>query len=176
LDVPVGPPVFSDVAGSTHERSIYAVASRRIAAGYADGTYRPGQPVTRGQMATFLSRALDLPPGPPVFTDVRGTTHDLAIYSVANEQIAGGYADGTYRPGQPVTRGQMATFLARALDVPVGSPAFSDVAGSTHARSIYAIAGRGIAGGYPDGTYRPGQPVTRGQMATFLARALGLDH
>src|SRR3546814_19463501 len=65
----------------------------------------------------------------------------------------------------------MATFIARALELaPVSEGGFSDVAGTTHAENINAVAAAGIAGGYSDGTYRPGTEVNRGQMATFIVR------
>ncbi|MFH0917282.1 MAG: S-layer homology domain-containing protein [bacterium] len=48
---------------------------------------------------------------------------------------------------------------------------FSDISGNTHEQSIIDMANRGITVGYPDGTFRPDQPVTRGQMMTFLDRA-----
>jgi uncharacterized protein YkwD len=171
-----------DVVGTAHERAIAAILARGIAGGYADGTYRPGEPVTRGQMATFLARALDLtrptdPQGTDP-TDIAGTAHELAIRAVVGADIAGGFSDGTFRPGGPVSRGQMATFLARALELdldvePIHLP--SDVAGTTHDRAIRAVIANGIAGGHADGTYRPANPVTRGQMATFLIRALALE-
>ncbi len=110
-------PVFSDIIGSTHAAAILAVIDAGIANGYPDGTYRPDHPVTRGQMATFLSNALDLEPSAPAFHDAIGTTHAPAIGAITAEGIAGGYLDGTYRPDHPVTRGQMATFLSNALDL-----------------------------------------------------------
>ena len=251
--VPDGP-VFSDIAGTTHEAAIVAVADAQIAGGFADDTFRPGEPVTRGQMGTFLTRALDLPPfspdddgelscvdinsadtdlleqivhigadraqaivdgrpwvtvddldqltgiGPARLDDIRqeglaqtscpdgndagglpvsdvaGTTHADSILAVIQAEIAGGFPDGTYRPGEPVTRGQMATFLTRALDLPTGAESFPDTVGTTHEDAIAAVLEAGITGGFADGTYRPGEPVTRGQMATFLARSLELDH
>jgi hypothetical protein len=121
---------------------------------------------------TSLSSATPTPGG--TFSDVAGSTHRAGIDAVAEAGIAGGYADGTFRPDLPVTRGQMATFLTRALDLPAGASSFPDVAGSTHRAGIDAVAEAGIAGGYADGTFRPDLPVTRGQMATFLARALDL--
>src|SRR3546814_9215078 len=65
----------------------------------------------------------------------------------------------------------MATFIARALELaPVSEGGFSDGAGTTHAENINAVAAAGSAGGYSDGTYRPGTEVNRGQMATFIVR------
>ena len=174
-------PPFSDIAGTTHEHAIIAIAEEAITTGFEDGTFRPGDTVTRGQMATFLTRALDLAPWEEPesddalpFPDIAGTTHEESILVVAQAGIAHGFEDGTFRPGDAVTRGQMATFLTRALDLPEGSATFPDTGGTTHEESIAAVAEADIAVGFPDGTYRPEQAVTRGQMATFLARALNL--
>lgn len=164
---------FSDIAGNTHEAAIEAVAAAGIAGGFPDGSFRPASLVTRGQMATFLQRALNLPAAPPApFADTAGSAHAAAIDAVFAAGIAGGFEDGTYRPNDPVSRGQMATFLTRALQLPITlSSPFTDVEGNGHAASIGAVAGAGIASGFPDGTYRPTVAVTRGQMATFLFRA-----
>lgn len=170
------PTGFPDViAGTPHADSIARVAAARIAGGYTDGRFGPSDPVTRGQMATFLSRAMDLrDPGGQPFPDVPDDhPHAAGIRAVAAAEVAGGYRDRTYRPGERVTRGQMGTFLARALGL--GDPGvryFLDVlAADVHSPTIQAVAGQGVAGGYTDGTYRPGGPVTRAQMATFLDRA-----
>ena len=176
----VGPsvtPPFSDVGGDPHAEAIGLVAGFGIVTGYPDGTYRPGQVVTRGQMASFLARALDLDPfvGAPLFSDISGDVHEPAIGAVAQVGIALGYSDGTFRPGQAITREQMATFLTRALDLPIDvpPPPFPDATGP-HADGIAAIYDAGITQGMPDGTFGASLPVTRGQMATFLARGLGL--
>ena len=65
--------------------------------------------------------------------------------------------------------------LARGFDLPPASSAgFRDTAGDPHERAIDSVAAAGITTGYGDGTYRPREAVPRGQMATFLARALGI--
>ena len=161
-------PRFSDIGGDTHAASIEAFAAQGIGMGYADGTFRPTLPVTRGQMASFLSRSLGLPEGPTgAFSDVGGHTHERAIGAIAAAGVTAGYSDGSFRPDELVTRAQMATFLVAAFDLPAGSTSFPDV-GGVHAGSVAAIARAGITAGYPDGTFRPAQPVTRGQMATFI--------
>jgi hypothetical protein len=163
-------PPFVDATG-VHAVAIATVAEAGIAAGYADGTFRPNATVTRAQMASFLNRALDLTPTRNHgFRDVSGP-HAEAIAAVAAAGIATGYGDGTYRPNEPVTRAQMATFLTRAYRLPAASRhGFSDVSGP-HEGSIAAVAAAGVASGYDDGTYRPARAVTRAQMATFLVSA-----
>ena len=178
-DGPDDPP-FSDIAGTTHQAAITAIVDAGITGGFSDGTYRPGANVTRGQMATFLTRALELQPwsgraDEVPFSDIAGTTHRESILSIVEAEITGGFSDGTYRPGADVSRGQMATFLTRGFDLPASDRQwFSDTPGTTHEQSIGAVAAAEITGGFSDGTYRPGANVTRGQMATFLARALDL--
>ena len=159
---------------ATHADAIEWIVEMEISTGYQDGSYRPALAVTRGQMATFLTRALDLPDGEVSFSDVSDThTHAASIAALAEAGISVGYDDGTFRPEASVTRGHMATFLTRALELPDGEATFSDVGPDhEHATGIRAIATAEIAEGYDDGTYRPGEPVTRGQMATFLWRAL----
>jgi hypothetical protein len=115
---PGGSVTFPDVpADSTHGAAIAAVATAGWTTGRGDGTFDPDGVVTRGQMATFLSRAFSLAPsdGAP-FSDTAESVHGDAIKRVAAAGITTGYADGTFRPDAPVTRGQMATFLMRALD------------------------------------------------------------
>lgn len=106
------------------------------------------------------------------FTDVAGTTHADAIAWVAEQGIAAGRPDDTFGPNDDVTRGQMATFLMRALDLPEGGSSFPDAVGTTHEAGISAVAEAGITTGRTDGTFGPNDDVTRGQMAAFLQRAL----
>ncbi len=111
------------------------------------------------------------------FPDVAGNVHEEAICEIAAEDITKGYVDGRYGPDDPVTRGQMATFLVRAFSLQPhhDSVKFPDVpSANVHSSNIYAVIAAGIARGYVDGRFGPDDPVTRGQMATFLARALNL--
>ena len=115
----------------------------------------------------------DHPSADEVFSDVAGSTHLEAIGWTFEQGITVGFDDGTFRPGVPLTRGQMASFLDRALDLPdAGSGGFSDTAATTHEAAIDRLVGAGITVGFDDGTFGPQQTATRGQMASFLHRAL----
>lgn len=120
LDLPPAQPDFPDVPeDSPHRTTIGAVELAGITGGFADGTFRPAAAITRGQMATFLTRALDLPDGSARFPDVDpDDVHAPAIAAVASAGIAAGFPDGDYRPNSTVKRDQMATFLARGLELP----------------------------------------------------------
>ena len=173
--------VTSDMQFYPYIEAIYAEG---ITTGYSDGTYRPNDHVNRGQMAAFLTRALKLPeagdPDNPNFTDVSPAMQFYGyIEAIYAEGITTGYGDGTYRPDAPVNREQMAAFIARALALAEAgdpdNPSFTDVSpGMQFFPYIEAIYSGGITTGYGDGTYRPRDTVTRGQMAAFLSRALGL--
>jgi hypothetical protein len=110
------------------------------------------------------------------FGDIVGNTHEPNIERIVLDGLTGGIGNGLYGPAAGVSRGQLATFVARALGLePAPAGPFTDIAGSPHEGSINAVAAAGIVQGFSDGTYRPSAPVTREQMATFLARALGLQ-
>jgi hypothetical protein len=171
-------PVFTDLDQTTHAESIRLVAEDGITRGYPDGTFRPRQDVRRDQMATFLTAALRLEPVAPTFSDVPpGPPHGDNIGAIAEADITRGFPDGTYRPLGYVTRGQLATFLAKGLGLQRGTTTFSDVPeGYVHAAAISALADADppITQGFPDGTYRPNELVKRDQMAAFLARGIPL--
>lgn len=135
--------------------------------------YCPERPVTRAEAATFLVRALELPPGPDRFADDDGTTHEAAIDALAAAGITRGCAPDRYCPHDSLTREQMASLLARALELPAGSgDTFVDDDGSTHEPDIERIAAPRITRGCGPQLFCPRESVTRGQMAAFLHRAL----
>lgn len=110
---------FSDDDGNAHEANIEAIAAAAITQGCGGTRYCPADAVTRGQMATFLTRALDLPASTTDhFTDDTGSTHEPAINAIADADITQGLGNGIYDPDGSVRRDQMASFLARALGLP----------------------------------------------------------
>lgn len=113
---------FGDAAGNVHVAAIGRVAAAGVAQGFDDGTFRPDAPVTRAQMASFLSRAYlasRIPEAaalPHAFADVPdGNVHTPLINLLATEGLTTGCGQGRYCPTDPVRRGQMATFLMKAL-------------------------------------------------------------
>ncbi len=162
-----------------------------VVGGYADG-YRPEETVNRAQMAVYISRALvggdaNVPPGPaiPSFPDVpAGYWAYRYIEYAKTASIVHGYRDG-YHPEETVNRAQMAVYVARAIVNPTGdaglagytppsTPTFPDVPTDFWAyKYIEYCKAQGVVGGYGDG-YRPGEPVTRAQMAVYVARAFQL--
>lgn len=167
LDVRVDHRFAGDIAWLT---------DRQVTSGCRSGSiFCPGGAVTRGQMAAFLTRALDLKPGNARFADVP-TSHPFAaeISALASAGITTGCRGGShFCPDDPVTRGQMAAFLTKALNLKAGSARFADVPSShTFADAISSLASAGVTTGCGSNRFCPGGTVSRGQMAAFLTRAL----
>ena len=168
---------FSDICGSPHRSSIDWMAKQGLTTGCGGGKYCPNQTVTRRQMAGFLASALKLPAGPDKFTDDNGTPFEASINAVAAAGITNGcnVAGTKYCPEEEVTRAEMATFLARAFKLPASaSDAFRDDEASMHEAKINALRAAGVTSGCDavKKLYCPDSPVTRGQMATFIDRAM----
>lgn len=150
---------------------------RGIISGYGTGEFKPNAVVTRDAAAAMIGRALKLDGTQrnTTFSDVGASNYASGyIDSAVKQGIISGYADGTYRPKEPVTRGQMAIFLARAFKLNNEATVyFSDVSPSITAySSIKKILAFGITTGYADNTFRPNKQLSRGDFSAFLARAL----
>jgi hypothetical protein len=165
--------IFADDDGNPFEADIEWLAAEGITLGCAIELFCPKAPVTRGQMASFLVRSLDLPASATdAFTDDAASSHQADINALAEAGITTGCGPGVFCPEESVTRQQMASFLTRALDLPVSTiNFFFDDAGSIHEDDINALASRGITLGCAPGLFCPTAEVLREQMAAFLHRA-----
>ena len=148
--------------------------SNAITTGTSPTTFSPDDPVTRGQLSAFLWRFAGEPAAAPTtFPDVLAAWQLISVGWLDAWGFTTGTSPTTFSPDDPVTRAQLVTFLWRLLGepAPAGPPGFPDVmAGAFYADAVAWAAENGITTGYPDGTFRPDQPVTRGEMATFLLR------
>ena len=195
---------FEDIEGHTFELHIRCLAGAEITQGIGAGSavdprdaFAPGSAVTRQQMASFIARLIDtahalapeavtpLPAfdGVYQFQDVHPESpHFENINRLGAAGLVlggpGSLDEDQFGPLLTVSRGQMASFIARAheymIDIPLVAEEtyFTDVAGNVHAPSINVVAANGIAVGFGDGTFGPNQRVTRGQMSGFLVRTL----
>ncbi len=170
---------YDDIASTVFDGDIVWLATAGITQGCSATSYCPNDPVTRGQMAAFLVRALHLTdPGTVDFSDDDGSIFETDIAKLATAGITLGCnppSNDRYCPDDSVTRGQMAAFLVRALHLTdPGTVDFSDDDGSIFETDIAKLATAGITLGCnppSNDRYCPGDSVTRGQMAAFLHRA-----
>ena len=194
-----GPPSVSsvprrvaDAAGSVEDAGVHQPAVDALGQSFpgvfdgtgCDGGLCAGERLQRWEMAVWLVRVLDRRDQPSGgesrFADVDpGLWWGPYTDRLADLGVTAGCATDPLRfcPHNSVTRGQMASLLVRAFDLDAGPAAgFTDVGRGVHAASIDAVAAAGITAGCEARPLRycPSDAVTRGQMATFLARALGL--
>ena len=185
VEGPVAPEDCRDTAdfadnpvGSRYYSAVRWMQCAGITTGYADGTFLKGQDVTRAESVAFLYRYLtdeDVAPGEARFPDVPAThTHFESVQWAVQEMITRGYADGTFKPGQDITRAEFASMLHRAVDPEFTAPTtpdFPDVAASNpHYEAIAWLAAEGLSTGYRDGTFKPEQQISRGEIAVLLHR------
>jgi len=166
--------LFADVDRSFFRADIIWLTTRDITRGCHTFRYCPGAAVTREQMASFISRALALPATTvDAFTDDTGRVHEDDINRLAAAGITNGCGGGRFCPTRAVNREEMASLIARALALPATTDDyFSDDTGSPHEPDINRLAAAGITTGCSEGLFCPIDPVTRGQMAALLHRAL----
>ena len=179
---------YSDLADAgVHRRNVETLQEKGILEGTecGPGEFCPGRPIQRWVMAVWLVRAVDdaepHPAGSSRFSDVDAGEWWLPyVERLADLGITRGCAvePARFCPADPVTRQQMASFLVRAFQLkPAPGNRFIDVLdGSAHLADISALAVSGITAGCATEPARfcPDSHTTRAQMATFLARALGI--
>ncbi len=178
---------FIDDDGSVHEGSIEAIYAADITAGCDERGIRfcPDQPISRAEVAVFLSRAMGLPQSAvDHFVDDDGHRFEDAINKLAGAGITRGCNPPDYDefcPDRGLTRAEMATIIVRAFPdqvPPDGPDQFGDDTDSVHQSNINRIAAANITLGCnppANDRYCPRDRVTRAQMATFLTRVLGLE-
>lgn len=174
-------PPFSDVKNHWAERNINYLFTKGIIGGFDDGTFKPDDTVTRGQLAAMLVRAqglanINLNQQENPFTDVPATHWAAKEILIARQAgIISGYNDGTFKPDNQVTRAEIAAMLDRAfiLEGQQQPMVFKDVDKGFWAKGhIDNLAKSGVTAGYSDGTFKPANPATRAEVATFISRAL----
>ena len=175
---------FVDDNGHAFEGEIEAIAAEGITKGCnppANNKFCPDDDVTRGEMALFLERAMGYTDngGGNLFTDDDGLFYEDAADKLGTATVTLGCnppANDHFCGDAKVTRGQMAAFLVRAKGYinNGGGNLFTDDNGSIFEDHIDKLATAGVTKGCGPDLYCPDGFVTRGQMAAFLTRALGL--
>jgi len=174
---------FLDDDQIPEEGYIEAIAAAGMTMGCnppANDRFCPDRTITRAEMATFLVRALGLgASADDRFVDDSGSVHEGAINALAGAGITAGCdlpADDHFCPDQPLTRGEMATFLVRAFGYPDSeTDRFVDDDGLVHEGAINALAAADVTSGCDVDRFCPWGALPRREMAVFLARALSLN-
>lgn len=148
--------------------------------GYEDGAFHPEAPLTRGACAVMLDKISEVPDGTGmVFSDVpKGAWYYNAVQNLAASGVIQGYTDRTFRPNNYMTRAEFVSMALRLFPIEAEGAGkhFGDVPDSFWgADAIQTAANMGIISGYADGTFRPGQSITRAEAVSILNRITGRD-
>ena len=174
---------FTDVAEGKfyYDPVLWAISQDpQITTGVTDTTFMPDRICTRAHVVTFLWRANGCPEPTNLtsnFKDVKDTNkyYYKAVLWASENGITTGYSDGTFRPDDECTRGQVVTFLWRAKGEPKPvstSNPFTDVPnGKYYTTAILWALENDITKGRTATTFGPDDACTRGHVVTFLYRA-----
>ncbi len=172
---------FSDVIPSDYfYTAVQYLYCAGAISGYSDNTFRPYNNTTRGQLSKIIVLAEGWPidtSGGPHFTDVPpGSAFYDFVETAFNRGAVSGYGDGTFRPDNNVTRAQLCKIIVLAegwtIDI-TGGPHFSDVVtGDPFYGYIETAYNHNIISGYGDGTFRPDNNATRGQISKIVYNSI----
>lgn len=148
--------------------------------GYPDGSFQADKNMTRAEVAQMFY-ALLLDKNVTItksFSDVPSDAwYAKAVNTLSSLGMLGGYPDGTFRPDAPITRAEFAAIaLAFAYDPASASCSYTDVSANAWYYTYVAQATTyGWIGGYPDGSFRPNNSITRAEVAVIVNNMLGRD-
>ena len=148
--------------------------------GYPDGSFQADKNMTRAEVAQMFY-ALLLDKNVTItksFSDVpTDAWYAKAVNTLSSLGMLGGYPDGTFRPDAPITRAEFAAIaLAFAYDPASASCSYTDVSANAWYYTYVAQATTyGWIGGYPDGSFRPNNSITRAEVAVIVNNMLGRD-
>lgn len=155
--------------------------TKPYASGYDDGSFLPNNNITRGELAAMIARLSygdDLPDGmyQASFPDVDSDAwFNKYIGYLEDKNVLSGYEDGTFRPMDTITRGEISAVIARAqrYDLISYNNIFTDVTENDWAKDyIETLADKNIVSGYEDGTFGPYSPLTRAEAVAIINRVL----
>ncbi|WP_206669905.1 S-layer homology domain-containing protein [Paenibacillus luteus] len=172
---------FSDLSGHWAEKTVREWAGQGLIEGFEDGTFKPNQALSRIEYVTLVNRLFVFKgAGDSQFTDVAPTAWYAAqVQAASGAGYIQGYADGTFRPNQKLSRVEAAVVLSRLVPV-IGKEGEERLSGFKDQASVpsygrnplEAIIEAGYMSGLTDGTIRPLQPMTRAEAVSMLDRVL----
>lgn len=172
--VVVGTKGFTDVREHWAKEQIEELYIKGKIKGYEDGSFRPGQPVTREEGVAMLASLLPVAEvSPSGFSDTQSRWSDESIARLKDLNIIKGYEDATFQPTKNMTRAEFASLLYRFLvQMPIVQTAavgtFHDINGNWAKPAIEKLSGIKLFNGYTDGTFGPDREITRAEVAVLI--------
>lgn len=147
--------------------------------GYPDGEVKPEANITREEVATIIYRLLsdakkaEIAATDNNFSDVDSARwSNEAVSTLAKGGYINGYEDGTFKPANPITRGEFAAIVARFVNGTAPDAGYNDLVGHWAADAVNKVVDKAWVEGYEDGSFRPDANITRAEVATIVNRIL----
>ena len=174
IPVSAAAPSFSDIGGHWAQEAILRWSEIGVLSGYPDGTFRPNNTVTRGELATIINNLMHFPEAPDdidIFSDLTDKWYAPNVNALA---LQGAYlvTHGEAKGDAALTREEAAVMIYNAF--PVSYPRYpdtfsdSDLINPDYVEKVNTMLNTGFLSGFPDGTFRPNEPITRAQVMTIL--------
>lgn len=170
----------SDIAGHWAESVITQWQSKGLIQGYEDGTFKPGNTITRAEFVTLMNNAKGFwSEGSINFSDVKnGSWFYSAVARAVAAGYVKGYSDGSFKPNNTITRAEAAVMIANTAKLSAneaGAYRFTDIGFiPAWARgSVGAVVAAGYMTGYPDGSFYANASISRAEAVSSLNRMLG---
>ena len=168
------PPSFSDVSGHWAQAAILRWSEAGVINGYPDGTFRPNNPVRRGELAAIINNLMHFPSVPAdaeLFSDTKGKWYAEQVNSLA---LQGAYLEthGEAKGDEVLTREEAAVMIFNSFPIrsPINKPLFSDYSDISPANreKVRFLYNADFISGFPDGSFRPKDSITRAQALTII--------
>lgn len=173
---------FEEYKIPEHTYLDYDLEHKLYVVGYEDGTLRPENNITRAETATIFYRLLrdDVQKKYKTeinkFTDVNEDNwFNISVSTLANIGVIGGYSDGSFKPNQYITRAEFVALMIKLFDINSENVMnrFTDVSENDwYYNAILASVNKGFIAGYPDGSFKPNQFITRAEACKIVNKML----
>lgn len=173
--------IIPDIAGHWAHDCIVTLLKHGIIKGYPDNTIRPNRPITRAEAAVLIGRALKLEEQNKGFSGYIDYIPGWAkgyIIAVSEKEIFKGYPLKRFKANKNISRQEMVTVLIRGFEKQLTDEELTftdkDEIGEWALEFVKAGVHHELLAGYPDGSFKPKDDITRAEAFTMICKLLGL--
>ena len=175
---------MSDIGNSWAKPYIERLANKGIITGYTDGTFKPDKNITREEASKIISEYIgnSEASGNGNLSDIENRWSTKFIKHLVSKGIVTGYTDGTFKPEKNITRAEFATIVCRYLEseglvdgVDTSEVNLWDIESNWAKEYIKKMAAKGYINGYPNGSFKPNNLITRAEVSAIVALMDGAE-
>lgn len=175
---------MSDIGNSWAKSYIERLAEKGILIGYEDGTFKPDKNITREEASKIISEYIGNSevPESEKLSDIEDRWSTKFIKHLVSKGIVTGYTDGTFKPEKNITRAEFATIVCRYLEseglmegADTSEVNLWDIESNWAKEYIKKVAAKGYINGYPNGSFKPNNLITRAEVSAIIALMDGAE-